>query len=97
MKTVCALYAQALELHQEGIHVVSVDQKTGIQSLERIAPTQQMQPGLVERLQLRNAGCGTSYEEDVFVQMKHMSVVTGWGADAKNIKRIPRRSASGFA
>jgi len=32
---VCDLYAQALELHQMGVHVVSTDEKTGIQALER--------------------------------------------------------------
>ena len=34
---------------QEGGHVISTDEKTGIQALERAAPTLPMQPGLVER------------------------------------------------
>src|SRR4030095_11783091 len=34
---------------QQGGHVISTDEKTGIQALERAAPTLPMQPGLVER------------------------------------------------
>ena len=34
---------------QEGGHVISTDEKTGIQALERAAPTLPMKPGLVER------------------------------------------------
>ena len=45
---VCDLYAQAIELHDQGVHVVSTDEKTGIQALERTAPTQAMKPGQVE-------------------------------------------------
>ena len=37
----------------EGIYVVSLDEKTGIQALERAYPTEQMQPGLVERQEAR--------------------------------------------
>ena len=33
----------------EGGHVISTDEKTGIQALERAAPTLPMKPGLVER------------------------------------------------
>lgn len=60
MKTVCALYAQAPQLHQSGVHVVSVDEKTGIQALERITLTQQMQPGLVERREFEYERHGTT-------------------------------------
>jgi DDE superfamily endonuclease len=41
------LYEQAPLLHAQGTHVVSSDEKTGIQALERDAPTKPMQPGLV--------------------------------------------------
>ena len=41
----CELYEQAPRLHADGIHLVSTDEKTGIQALERAAPTQPMQPG----------------------------------------------------
>ena len=46
VKTVCDLYEQAPQLHAQGIHLVSTDEKTGIQALERAAPTKPMQPGV---------------------------------------------------
>lgn len=42
----CDLYHQAPTLHAQGIHLVSTDEKTGIQALERAAPTKPMQPGV---------------------------------------------------
>lgn len=42
----CDLYEQAPKLHAQGIHLVSTDEKTGIQALERAAPTKPMQPGV---------------------------------------------------
>ena len=41
---VCELYAQAPALHAVGVHILSTDEKTGIQSLERVAGTKPMQP-----------------------------------------------------
>jgi transposase len=49
VRTVCTLYHQAPALHVQGVHVVSTDEKTGIQALERAHPTRPMVPGLVER------------------------------------------------
>jgi transposase len=46
---VCTLYQQAQTLQAQGIHVVSTDEKTGIQALERAHPTRPMLPGFVER------------------------------------------------
>jgi transposase len=46
---VCAVYQHAPAVAQQGEHVISTDEKTGIQALERAAPTLPMQPGLVER------------------------------------------------
>ena len=43
-QTVCDLYQNAAEWHQQGIHVISTDEKTGIQALERLNPTQPMEP-----------------------------------------------------
>lgn len=55
----CELYAQAIELHQQGIHLVSTDEKTGIQALERLTPTRSMQPTVVERLEFEYERHGT--------------------------------------
>jgi len=47
--TICSVYAAAPVLETLGIHVLSTDEMTGIQALERAAPTLPMQPGKVER------------------------------------------------
>jgi hypothetical protein len=46
VKTVCELYAAAPQLHAQGVHVVSMDEKSGIQALERVVPTKPAQPGV---------------------------------------------------
>ncbi len=46
---VCAVYQRAPAVAQQGGHIISTDEKTGIQALERAAPTLPMKPGLVER------------------------------------------------
>jgi len=57
--TVCAVYAAAPVLEARGIHVVSTDEMTGIQALERAAPTLPMQPGKVERREFEYIRHGT--------------------------------------
>jgi DDE superfamily endonuclease len=59
VRTVCALYQQAQALHAQGTHVVSTDEKTGIQALERAQPTRPMVPGLVERPEFEYIRHGT--------------------------------------
>jgi hypothetical protein len=56
---VCDLYKQAQQLHEEGIHLMSTDEKTAIQALERAAPTLAMKPGLVERQEYEYIRHGT--------------------------------------
>ena len=46
---VCETYRQAPQRHEQGIHTVSLDEKTGMQALERLHPTREMKAGLVER------------------------------------------------
>jgi transposase len=48
VKTVCDLYIAAPTLYQQGTHLVSLDEKTGIQALECKHPTRPMRPGQVE-------------------------------------------------
>jgi transposase len=43
---VCDYYEAAPVLHAQGIHLMSTDEKTGIQALERAAPTKPAQPGV---------------------------------------------------
>jgi transposase len=46
---ICRLYLDAPRLYQQGELVVCVDEKTGIQALERARPTRPAQPGRDER------------------------------------------------
>ena len=59
VKSVCDVYAQAPELHQAGVSIVSTDEKTGIQALERTHPTKPTKPGLVERREFEYERHGT--------------------------------------
>ena len=49
MIRVCSLYQQAFTLHEQGIHLVCCDEKTGMQALERTHPTKPAVPGYIER------------------------------------------------
>src|SRR5262249_100394 len=46
---VWAVYQHAPAVAHQGGHIISTDEKTGIQALERVAPSLPMKPGLVER------------------------------------------------
>lgn len=56
---VCDVYRRAPEAHMRGEHIVSTDEKTGIQALGRIAPTKPTKPGLVERMEFEYKRNGT--------------------------------------
>lgn len=59
VETVCATYREAPRLHKEGVHVVCVDEKTGMQALERKHPTKPTRPGLPERQEVEYVRHGT--------------------------------------
>ena len=59
MKTICDLYENAAEMQAHGEHLVSTDEKTGIQALERKHPTLPMKPGLIERREYEYIRHGT--------------------------------------
>jgi hypothetical protein len=59
VETICEVYAAAPELHAHGVHVVSTDEMTGIQALERAAPTLPMRPGQVEYREFEYVRHGT--------------------------------------
>jgi transposase len=56
---ISALYMQSRALARNGTHVVSCDEKTGIQALERIAPTKPPAPGEVEKREFEYTRHGT--------------------------------------
>ena len=55
----CEVYQQAPSLQAQGTHVVSTDEMTGIQALERAQPTLPMRPGQVERREFEYIRHGT--------------------------------------
>lgn len=59
VRTICKLYHQAQELHEQGIHLISIDEKTGIQAIERDYPTQPAEAGQVERVEYNYERHGT--------------------------------------
>ena len=59
VQTVCQLYEQAPELLAQGVHVLSSDEMTGIQALERIYPTEPVGMEQVERQEFEYIRHGT--------------------------------------
>jgi hypothetical protein len=59
IRYICDLYKQAPALHAQGIRLVSTDEKTGMQALERIAPTKPMKAGKPERIEFEYERHGT--------------------------------------
>lgn len=59
VKAVCDCYLEARELREKGVRVVSTDEKTGIQALERITAHHPMKPGRVERIEFEYRRHGT--------------------------------------
>jgi len=56
---VCSFYSIAPQLYNMGVHVVSTDEMTGIQALERKYATKTVGPGLVERREYEYLRHGT--------------------------------------
>jgi hypothetical protein len=44
VKSICQLHQQALELLKQGINLISTDEMTGIQAIERAYPTRSSKP-----------------------------------------------------
>lgn len=59
VEAVCDVYANAQQLHESGVHVVSVDEKTGMQAVERKYPTKPTRPGMIERREFEYIRHGT--------------------------------------
>lgn len=59
VEELCDLNSQAQTLLEEGIHVVSTDEKTGIQALERLAPTMPMRTKECEKQEFNYKRHGT--------------------------------------
>jgi len=59
VRKICETYADAPRFHQEGAHVISTDEKTSIQALERLHPTLPSRPGQIERVEFEYHRHGT--------------------------------------
>ena len=60
VKNVCQIYKIAADIAEQGTHVFSTDEKTGIQAIEHLNPTLPMKPGQVERCEQEYIRHGTS-------------------------------------
>jgi transposase len=59
VRAICALYRQAAQLHKLGIHLVSTDEKTGIQALQHQYPPKPVRAGQVARIEHKYDRHGT--------------------------------------
>ena len=59
VKYICQLHQNALKLLEQGIHLVSTDEMTGIQALERLFPTKPGKPKQVEKIEFEYKRHGT--------------------------------------
>lgn len=58
-EVVCSWYRQAISLYKQGTYLVSTDEKTGIQALERLSPKRLVIPGKVEKQEFEYTRHGT--------------------------------------
>jgi transposase len=70
-QTICQLYVQALKVYEQGRLVICCDEKTGMQVLERKAPTKPARPGQRERREHEYIRHGTR------VLINSLAVATG--------------------
>ena len=59
VKEICTLYQDAQNFDSKGIRLISTDEKTGMQALERIAPVKPMLQGKIERIESEYIRHGT--------------------------------------
>jgi transposase len=60
VEKLCGAYGNAQKLRLEGGHTISCDEKTGIQALERIAPSKPVRPGTEEKIEFEYIRHGTT-------------------------------------
>ena len=48
---ICFIYQKSIELHKKNIHVISVDEKSGIQAIERANSNLPVRPGSIEKVE----------------------------------------------
>lgn len=58
--TVCQIYINSSNLQEEGFHILSCDEKTGIQAIEHTHPSKPAKPGVVEKCEQEYKRNGTT-------------------------------------
>jgi transposase len=71
VEKLCETYQNAPQLEADGTYVISTDEKTGMQALERLHETKPVRPGFVERVEFEYFRHGT------LCLMANFNVVTG--------------------
>ena len=71
VENICDTYRDAAQLAAKGTHVISTDEKTGMQAIERLHPTKPPRPGLIERNEFEYIRHGT------LALIANFDVVTG--------------------
>jgi transposase len=51
IKSICVLYKNSIEMHKNGVHIISIDEKSGIQAIERAEPNRPMRPRSPEKIE----------------------------------------------
>ena len=59
VSTICSLYQNAQTLEKEDVHLISTDELTAIQAMERIQPDLPMKPGIIRRIEFEYKRHGT--------------------------------------
>ena len=60
VKTVCEVYLNSKSLQENGVHILSCDEKTGIQAVEHKHPSKPVKPGEVEKCEQEYKRNGTT-------------------------------------
>jgi len=58
--TVCEIYLNSKNLHEDGVHILSCDEKTGIQAVEHKHPSKPVKPGEIEKCEQEYKRNGTT-------------------------------------
>ncbi len=67
VENICDTYLSAPDLHEQGVHIISTDEKTSIQALERVHPTKPVRPGLQERIEGQRASDSICLHAEAYV------------------------------
>ncbi len=60
VQQVCKVYEDAMKLAEQGIHILSMDEKIGIQAIAHDHPSKPMKPGHVDRMEHNYTRHGTT-------------------------------------